>query len=160
MFIASVRPSVCLSETKIWSLKNKIWRWCNVRGPRSSPEKLSSAHVLRLLLFPSWSMLCWIPDFRFINGLILGLVADSRQFLAARRFYRVRWPYGNPGQGSPADRDCRLSATSAIIHPLMNHSMLQFGIIFLSGNSVKFQRWRQKNYLNLQYCSSISRLAE
>ena len=47
MFIApvrpSVRPSVCLSETKIWSFKNKIWRWCNVRGPRSGPEKLSTA---------------------------------------------------------------------------------------------------------------------
>ena len=41
MFIASVcqsvRPSVCLSETKIWSFENKIWRWCRGGGPRSAP---------------------------------------------------------------------------------------------------------------------------
>ena len=45
MFIASVCPSVCLSETKIWSFENKIWRWCRGGGPKadSGPEKLSSA---------------------------------------------------------------------------------------------------------------------
>ena len=42
MFIASVRPSVWLFETKIWSFETKIWRWCRqLHG--SGPGKLISA---------------------------------------------------------------------------------------------------------------------